>query len=223
MAGATFAARGRPVSAIVETLKPARWNERVQRTRVAAGVKAIPIENGPREMIATLRKQEGLAVLVDRPLEVDGVPVTFFGRSTRVPGGAAGRTRQPAPRARARTVASRDSACLPPRRAELLGHARPAALQPPATYGTGRRPRHRTHRRGTCRWARRDLRGTPSGQRGFCGADPARAGVPRGRPHRAVRASRGVCILRTPAPGAGYATVALRHGWTARAAAGAAA
>jgi phosphatidylinositol dimannoside acyltransferase len=89
MAGAAFAARGRPVSAIVETLKPARWNERVQRTRTAAGVKAIPLENGPREMIATLRKQEGLAVLVDRPLETDGVPVTFFGRRTRVPGGAA--------------------------------------------------------------------------------------------------------------------------------------
>ena len=89
MAGATFAARGRPVSALVETLKPARWNERVQRTRIAAGVKAIPIEHGLRDMIATLRKREGLAVLVDRPSGDEGVPVTFFGRRTRVPGGAA--------------------------------------------------------------------------------------------------------------------------------------
>src|SRR5438477_4702192 len=89
MAGAAFAARGRPVSALVETLEPARWNERVQRTRTAAGVKAIPIENGPRAMIAALRNQEGLAVLVDRPLESDGVSVTFFGRPTRVPSGAA--------------------------------------------------------------------------------------------------------------------------------------
>ncbi|HEV7664799.1 MAG TPA: hypothetical protein VGQ62_14785 [Chloroflexota bacterium] len=89
MAGAAFAARGRPVSALVETLTPARWNERVQRTRIAAGVKAIPIENGVRDMLATLRKHEGLAVLVDRPVAQDGVPVTFFGRSTRVPAGAA--------------------------------------------------------------------------------------------------------------------------------------
>jgi lauroyl/myristoyl acyltransferase len=89
MAGAAFAARGRPVSALVETLQPARWNERVQRTRTAAGVKAIPIENGPREMLAALRKQEGLAVLVDRPVATDGVPVTFFGKITRVPAGAA--------------------------------------------------------------------------------------------------------------------------------------
>ncbi|MBV9581579.1 MAG: hypothetical protein JO057_23625 [Chloroflexi bacterium] len=89
MAGAAFAARGRPVSALVETLKPARWNERVQRTRTAAGVKAIPIENGLRDMLVALRQQEGLAVLVDRPLSNDGVAVTFFGRPTRVPGGAA--------------------------------------------------------------------------------------------------------------------------------------
>ncbi|HEY3063911.1 MAG TPA: hypothetical protein VGL99_33490, partial [Chloroflexota bacterium] len=89
LAGAAFAASGRPVSALVETLQPARWNERVQRTRVAAGIKAIPIESGVREMLSALRKREGLAVLVDRPLADEGVPVTFFGRATRVPGGAA--------------------------------------------------------------------------------------------------------------------------------------
>src|SRR4051794_13801364 len=42
MAGAAFVARGKPVSALVETLEPARWNARVQRTRIAAGVRAIP-------------------------------------------------------------------------------------------------------------------------------------------------------------------------------------
>jgi lauroyl/myristoyl acyltransferase len=89
LAGAAFAASGRPVSAIVETLRPARWNERVQRTRVAAGVKAIPIESGVRDMLSALRNREGLAVLVDRPLANEGIPVTFFGRTTRVPGGAA--------------------------------------------------------------------------------------------------------------------------------------
>jgi KDO2-lipid IV(A) lauroyltransferase len=90
MAGAAFVARGRPVSALVETLKPARWNERVQRTRDAVGVKAIPIEHGLRDMIAALRKREGLAVLVDRPVEGSGgVAVTFFGRETSIPGGAA--------------------------------------------------------------------------------------------------------------------------------------
>src|ERR671937_1975300 len=65
LAGAAFAARGKPVSALVETLTPARWNERVQRTRTLAGIKAIPIESGVREMVSALRKREGLAVLVD--------------------------------------------------------------------------------------------------------------------------------------------------------------
>jgi KDO2-lipid IV(A) lauroyltransferase len=89
LAGAAFAATGRPVSALVETLHPARWNERVQRTRIASGIKAIPIESGVRDMLLALRKRECLAVLVDRPLANEGVPVTFFGRTTRVPGGAA--------------------------------------------------------------------------------------------------------------------------------------
>ena len=57
LAGAAFAASGHPVSALVETLKPARWNERVQRTRIAAGVKAIPIESGIRDMLSALRKR----------------------------------------------------------------------------------------------------------------------------------------------------------------------
>src|SRR5438105_6538508 len=64
MAGAAFAARGHPVSALVETLQPARWNERVQRTRIAAGTKAIPIEHGLGDIIGTPRKREGLAVPV---------------------------------------------------------------------------------------------------------------------------------------------------------------
>src|SRR5438128_3356685 len=71
MAGAAFVARRHPVSALVETLQPARWNERVQQTRAAAGVNAIPIESGLREMLAALRRREGLAVLVDRPLAAD--------------------------------------------------------------------------------------------------------------------------------------------------------
>lgn len=53
-------------------------------------MRAIPIESGLREMIAALRRKEGLAIVVDRPVtDQSGVLVTFFGRATRVPGGAA--------------------------------------------------------------------------------------------------------------------------------------
>lgn len=89
LAAATFVQHGgRTVSALVETLKPERWNERVQAIRDRIGIQTIPIENGVRDMLGALRRKEGLAILVDRPVP-DGVPVRFFGRETRVPGGAA--------------------------------------------------------------------------------------------------------------------------------------
>lgn len=89
MGGAALAAQGVPVSVVVESLKPVRWNERVQRIREQTGMRAIPIERGIRDMLATLRRNEGLAILVDRPVQGAGVPVRFFGRQTQVPGGAA--------------------------------------------------------------------------------------------------------------------------------------
>jgi KDO2-lipid IV(A) lauroyltransferase len=90
LGGAGIAGRGKTVCALVETLKPPRWNERVQRIREHMGLKAIPVENGVRDMLAALRRQEGLAIVVDRPATpATGVPITFFGRRTYVPGGAA--------------------------------------------------------------------------------------------------------------------------------------
>jgi KDO2-lipid IV(A) lauroyltransferase len=89
IAGAYLAARGYPINVIVETLQPPRWNELVQRIRVLTGMRAIPLEQGVREMLDALRRNEILGVLIDRPLEKKGVPVHFFNAETRVPGGAA--------------------------------------------------------------------------------------------------------------------------------------
>jgi lauroyl/myristoyl acyltransferase len=89
LAGAAFVGMGRTIGVLTDTLTPPRWDERVQRIRNHVGMRAIPIESGVREMLATLRRKEGLAVLVDKPLSEDGVAVSFFGRTTRVPTGAA--------------------------------------------------------------------------------------------------------------------------------------
>ena len=89
MAGAFLAGRGYPVNVIVETLQPPGWNELVQRLRELTGMRAIPLESGVRQMLRALRQNEILAVLIDRPLEGEGVPVRFFGAETRVPAGAA--------------------------------------------------------------------------------------------------------------------------------------
>lgn len=89
MAGALLAARGYPVNVIVETLQPKRWNDLVQKIRTLTGMRAIPLESGVRHMLHALRRNEILAILIDRPLTERGVPVTFFDKATRVPGGAA--------------------------------------------------------------------------------------------------------------------------------------
>jgi KDO2-lipid IV(A) lauroyltransferase len=89
MAGAFLSGRGFPVNVLVETLEPKRWNDRVQGIREAIGMRAIPVESGVRSMLQALRRNEILAVLIDRPLTCEGVPVRFFDRETRVPGGAA--------------------------------------------------------------------------------------------------------------------------------------
>jgi KDO2-lipid IV(A) lauroyltransferase len=89
LAGAYLAARGYPINVIVETLKPRRWNDLVQKIRMLTGMRAIPLEDGVRQMLRALRQNEILAILIDRPLRAEGVPVRFFGADTRVPGGAA--------------------------------------------------------------------------------------------------------------------------------------
>ena len=89
LAGAVLAAKGYPVSVIVETLSPKSWNDRVQEIRERVGMQAIPLESGAREMFAALRNNRILGVLIDRPLDRDGVPVRFCGAMTRVPEGAA--------------------------------------------------------------------------------------------------------------------------------------
>lgn len=86
---ALLAARGYPVNAIVERLEPPAWNERVQAIRGRSGIRPISMETGAREMFACLKRNEILALVIDRPLCVGGVPVRFFGRETRVPEGAA--------------------------------------------------------------------------------------------------------------------------------------
>ena len=90
LGAAVWVARGMGVSTLAERLEPPEWNTRVQRIRERIGMRAIPVDASPRAMLEPLRNGQALAVLVDRPLSGDdGIPVTFFGRTARVPAGAA--------------------------------------------------------------------------------------------------------------------------------------
>jgi KDO2-lipid IV(A) lauroyltransferase len=78
-------------SAIAETFKDPRLNDLFQSQRLQKGMQIIPMEgSGTRKVLRALHQSEIVAILVDRPLTAkDGVPITFFGQTTYVPGGPA--------------------------------------------------------------------------------------------------------------------------------------
>jgi lauroyl/myristoyl acyltransferase len=87
--GIYFARHGYPLNAITETFNNVRLNSLVVGTREAAGIKVIPMERAGMRIVRALRRNEALAILVDRPLDDGGINVQFFGRETNLPDGAA--------------------------------------------------------------------------------------------------------------------------------------
>ncbi len=90
VAGALFASHF-PFSALADTFKDPRLNDLIQSQRIQKGMQIIPMEgSGARKVLRALHQSEIVAILVDRPLSAkDGVPITFFGQTTYVPGGPA--------------------------------------------------------------------------------------------------------------------------------------
>src|SRR5207237_6885340 len=90
LGGALLSQRGYPMAVVVDTFHNSRLNALVQGTRAALGMRIIPREQAARRVIQALRRNEALAILMDRPASGDaGVEVDFFGRCTVVPAGAA--------------------------------------------------------------------------------------------------------------------------------------
>lgn len=87
-AGAT-AARGYPLTVVVETFADARLDRLVVGARGRLGMKVARMEHAGPSLLRTLKANGVLALLVDRPLPDDGVPVTFFGRTVHLPAGPA--------------------------------------------------------------------------------------------------------------------------------------
>lgn len=83
---------GFPVSAVADTLRHDRLNDAIVSARSRHGVTVIPIERLERSAVSivrVLRRNEILALLIDRPMDGAGVPVRFFGSPTTVPAGPA--------------------------------------------------------------------------------------------------------------------------------------
>ena len=83
------AARGFPLSVVAETFGDRRLDEMVVAERERLGMRIIKLESAGPSLLRVLKKGEVLALLIDRPLESDGVRVPFFGREIEVPAGPA--------------------------------------------------------------------------------------------------------------------------------------
>ncbi len=86
---AVFSNKGYPLNMVVETFRHKRLNEMVVSTRRAGGARVLPMERGALPLLRALRRNEGLAILIDRPDPEHGIPVQFFGATAYVPAGPA--------------------------------------------------------------------------------------------------------------------------------------
>ena len=84
---------GGPFMTVAERLKPESLYRRFLEYRESLGMRVVPLTGGERPSSAVLREWLGdggsVCLLMDRDLGSSGVPVTFFGRPTTMPGGAA--------------------------------------------------------------------------------------------------------------------------------------
>ena len=89
IAGAVLA-RHAPVFAVAETFNDAQLNSYLQHLRIEKGVGILPMQGSARRILRVLQQNQCAGLVVDRPLEADqGIPITFFGHTTYVPGGPA--------------------------------------------------------------------------------------------------------------------------------------
>ncbi|MGQ9675159.1 MAG: lysophospholipid acyltransferase family protein [Chloroflexota bacterium] len=89
LAGAMVAIRGYPMNVVAESFEPKNLNDLIQGYRTKRGIKIIPLESAAKRVLQALRRNEILALLVDRPSFDSGVPVRLFGGTCYLPGGAA--------------------------------------------------------------------------------------------------------------------------------------
>ncbi len=88
--GATIAAaRGYSLTVIGETFGHPGLDELIVSGREALGVRLVKMERAGPSLVRALRRNEMLAILIDRPLSEGGVRVRFFGEEVEVPAGPA--------------------------------------------------------------------------------------------------------------------------------------
>lgn len=92
-AGAWAGRTGMPVWTVAERLRPESLFDRFIAYRKKLGMEVLPLTGGngdvPRILAERLRAGAFVCLVADRDLSESGVPVTFFGRPSRMPAGPA--------------------------------------------------------------------------------------------------------------------------------------
>ncbi|MGH2607959.1 MAG: lysophospholipid acyltransferase family protein, partial [Tepidiformaceae bacterium] len=83
------AARGYPVTVVVESFEDERLDAMVVGSRRRLGMDVVKMEKAGPSLIKSLRRNGLLALLIDRPVPGDGVKVRFFDEEVEVPAGPA--------------------------------------------------------------------------------------------------------------------------------------
>ena len=92
-AGAWVASMGMPITTVAERLKPEGLYDQFLAFRQGLGMEILPLTGGDRPVLEVLSERVAtgtvVPLLADRDFTRSGVPVTFFGRRTRMPAGPA--------------------------------------------------------------------------------------------------------------------------------------
>lgn len=92
-AGAWLAATGVPFTTVAERLDPPEVFDKFVALRTRLGMEVLPLTGGPRPPLEVceerLRSGGACCLVADRDLSASGVPVEFFGATTRMPAGPA--------------------------------------------------------------------------------------------------------------------------------------
>jgi lauroyl/myristoyl acyltransferase len=90
LAGQVIAARGHDVTTVVERVEPPDLFELLVRLRSGGGLRVLPLGSDlMRQLIAVLRRNGVVALVMDRDIAGTGVEVDFFGAPASLPSGAA--------------------------------------------------------------------------------------------------------------------------------------
>jgi lauroyl/myristoyl acyltransferase len=90
VAAAIWSATVAPVSLFAEELEPEALYDWYRRTRARLGISVLPLtRTGLRQVLQALDQQEMVVTAIDRDILGTGVPVEFFGCTTRIPDGPA--------------------------------------------------------------------------------------------------------------------------------------